>query len=84
MPVTVPAWGQPAPVHLPALARKVLLALRGSRGSGEWEEMENMHTSISANQGSQGQRLFVGRKKNGREDGEREGKEEHCFEGRSL
>lgn len=34
-----------------------------------------MHTGISANEGRQGQRLLVGRKK-GREDGARDGMED--------
>lgn len=67
-----PAWGQPDQIHLPAVARKVLLMLRGSRGSGEEGEMEGKHGHQHlCNEGSLGQCLLVGRKK-GREDGVRE------------
>lgn len=38
-----PAWGRPDPIHLLSPARKVLLAQRGSRSSGEEGEMEGNH-----------------------------------------
>jgi len=59
-----PAWDHPDPIHLPALARKGLLVLRGSRGSGRrGRGRENMHTGTSTNRGSRGRRLLVGREK---------------------